>query len=56
MSLLAGWAPDAEGRASGDLAALGTSAYTAVIIIVNLKAPFTPAPLCVSLLLLDLLG
>lgn len=31
------WAPDPEGRGSGDLAAVGTTAYTAVIVIVNLK-------------------
>ena len=51
VALLALWAPDAEGRGGGDLAAVGTTAYTAVIAIVNLKArQNTMAPGCPGLI------
>jgi magnesium-transporting ATPase (P-type) len=37
VPLLALWAPDSSGRSSGGLTAFGTTAYTAIVLIVNLK-------------------
>lgn len=37
VPLLALWAPDSSGKSSGGLTAFGTTAYTAIVLIVNLK-------------------
>jgi Phospholipid-translocating P-type ATPase C-terminal len=37
VPLLALWAPDSSGKSSGGLTAFGTTAYTTVVLIVNLK-------------------
>ena len=37
VPLLALWAPDANGRTSGGLTAFGATAYTAIVLVVNLK-------------------
>lgn len=39
VPLLALWAPDASGRTAG-LAAFGTTAYAAIVLVVNLKVNF----------------
>lgn len=42
VPLLALWAPDSSGKSSGGLAAFGTTAYTAIVLIVNLKVKAAP--------------
>jgi Phospholipid-translocating P-type ATPase C-terminal len=37
VPLLALWAPDSSGKSSGGLTAFGMTAYTAIVLIVNLK-------------------
>lgn len=37
VPLLALWAPDSSGKSSGGLTAFGTTAYAAIVLIVNLK-------------------
>lgn len=37
VPLLALWAPDSSGKNSGGLTAFGTTAYTAIVLIVNFK-------------------